>query len=711
MEFLKPALIFTALACAALSGSFLYVWLAYTRRRHALLWGLSWLVAVPHLACTWILVDSPALRAVQIADQVLLVANAFLMVCGCLDFVYRRIPVGRVLLVALPFLGWGILAPLLSAGFADTSIPNALLLGGSYLFTAFGFLHLRRARRTRGALVIAVLFILAGLHEFDYPLFGNVAWAAPVGYTLASVLATLIALSLLILILEESRADVEEERARLRGILDALPVGVFMFGRDGKVALDNRAARTLLGDAASGAPANMAQLATHLLAPTEAHDQEPADVLPMVRSLRTGEVCAPREYVLSIGGAPPRSVLVNAGPVLDAQSRLLGVVAVLQDVEDWKQVERQMIRTQRLQALGTLAAGIAHNFNNSLTLILGHAELARQAGTDTSTHARLDHICQIATDSVGIVGRIQDLARSRPAGASIESIVDLGTLVRDVVELTRPRWRDAAEAEGIQYSVETRLEDHLAISGHPAELREAMVNLVINALDAMPRGGTLHFSAAADQEQAVLRVTDDGEGMPPEVRERIFDPFFSTKGARGTGLGLSLVFGVVERHGGRVSVESRPGTGTTFTLRLPLAPVAEREAMAAPMECRTPRHVLVVEDDPIMRLLTVEMLQVEGHRATPAPSGDAALKMLEETAFDLVFTDLAMPGVTGWDIAEHAARVRPGLPVVLVTGWGQMLSPAECAARGVAGILAKPYTLEEITAAVVRTAMPPAHAA
>ncbi|NOT35637.1 MAG: response regulator [Candidatus Eisenbacteria bacterium] len=681
MDFLKPALIFTALACLVLSGSFLYVWIAYTRRRYALCWGLSWLAAVPHLACSWVLISAPELHVVQALDQVLLVANAALMVCGCLDFVHGRIPTRTVVLVALPFLTWGVLAPLYATEFSRAQLPNAVLLGGSYLFTAMSFLHLRRTRRTRGSLVIAILFALAGLHEFDYPLFGNLAWATAIGYTLASVLATLIALSLLILILEEARADVEEERARLRGILDALPVGVVMFRRDGSAALDNAMSRTMLGNTATATPTTLQDLAGRLLVPAEAMHRRASHDSPMARTFATGEVCVPEEFALCNPDAIPRAVLVNAGPVHDARAQLLGVVTVLQDVEEWKHIERQMVRSQRLQSLGTLAAGVAHNFNNALTLMLGHAQLARHAADLPSMRSRVESISQIASDSVGIVGRIQSLARSRPAGARAESVVELAALVRDVVELTRPRWLEGAKAEGVHYEVRTELVDGVEIRAQAAELRESVLNLVINALDAMPRGGRLTFEVGIDAGHAVLRLTDDGEGMPAEVRERVFDPFFTTKGARGTGLGLSLVFGVVERLGGEIAVESAPGSGTTFTLRFPLAGSGSaHSAMPEVRAASVARHVLVVEDDPVLRNLTVEMLEQQGHRATPAASGQAALRMLEGSDIDLVFTDLSMPGVTGWDVVSHAARVRPGIPVVLVTGWGQLISPTECAA-------------------------------
>jgi CheY-like chemotaxis protein len=200
--------------------------------------------------------------------------------------------------------------------------------------------------------------------------------------------------------------------------------------------------------------------------------------------------------------------------------------------------------------------------------------------------------------------------------------------------------------------------------------------------------------------------------MTGEVSERIFDPFFSTKGPRGTGLGLSLVFGVVERHRGRITVESTPGVGTTFVLSLPLA-IAGNSAPPVPAQVDGPRarNILVVDDEPALRRMTVEMLAQEGHRATPAPSAREALKMLEDPAYDLVVTDLAMPGITGWDIVEHSAKVRPGLPVVLVTGWGQAISPEECAARGAALVLTKPFTLEELNAAVAHFKNPAARAA
>lgn len=713
MEFLKPALLYTALSCGVLAGSFLYVWLAYGRRRYALYWALSWFAAVPHLACTWLMIGSPASAGLQIADQLLLVANSFLMLLGCYDFVYRRAPVKPLVLIALPFIAWGILAPQSSAAFANMQIPNAFLLGGSYLWTAVIFFHLHRTRRQRGTLIVAILFALAGLHEFDYPLFGNVPWAASVGYTIASVLAMTIALSLLILIVEESRADVDQQRARLHGVLEALPVGVVMFDPSGTLAFDNQAARALLGGSAPDEPLTVAGLAARLLPPLEGA-QQPVGEAPMIRSLRSGEACTPEEYSVVDAHAARRAVLINAAPVHDARDRLLGMVTVLQDVDELKHIEREMRRTERLRALGTLAAGVAHDFNNNLMLIQGHAQLALLRGLEGAGRTRVEAISRIATESVGIVSRIQDLARARPVGAVPATAFDLSVLAHDVVELARPRWGEGAEASGIHYVVETRLQKDVVISGQAGDLREAILNLVINALDAMPAGGRLQLTVAAEGEEARLIIQDSGDGMPPDVRERIFDPFFSTKGSRGTGLGLSLVFGVVERHGGRIDVQTAPGAGTTFTLyfaRTKSATPAATAGAETPAIELASRHVLVVDDQKAVLEITVEMIEAQGHRATAAESSEAALRLIEEREFDVVFTDLVMPDVTGWEIVAHAARVRPGLPVYLVTGWGQTLSADECEKRGAAGVIAKPYLLEDLAAAIEKTSPPKSRAA
>ena len=431
--------------------------------------------------------------------------------------------------------------------FLEVTLPNSVLLGLSYLWTSSRFVHLHRERGTRGARIIAILFAAAGIHEFDYPLFGNLPWTAPVGYSIAALLAITVAIFLLIMILEEARSEAESEKARTRAILLNLPVGVLVTAPDGTLSTTNPVSEQYVAFSQETATQTLHQLECDLFKNPDFSEVDSED-LPMEKALRTGATTPAREFTMVNTEGVRRSVLVNSAPVNSEQGHLLGAVAVFQDIEDVKKMQSDMARAQRLEALGTLAAGVAHDFNNALTMILGHTELANDNAEDPRIREQLRIISKVASDSASTVRRIQDVARTR--SIELDVTFDLSEVVREVMDITRPRWRDEAYAKGLNYHVTANLNEDVVITGQPAELREALLNLFFNALDAMPFGGELSLTVSRSGEEALLVVSDNGIGMTPEVRERVFEPYFTTKGQRGTGLGLSVVFGIVQRHEG-----------------------------------------------------------------------------------------------------------------------------------------------------------------
>jgi len=282
-------------------------------------------------------------------------------------------------------------------------------------------------------------------------------------------------------------------------------------------------------------------------------------------------------------------------------------------------------------------------------------------------------------------------------------VVDLSTIVQETVALTQPRWKDQAQLHGATVLVELRLEPSLSVSGMAAELREALTNLVFNAVDAMPVGGTLTLETRAEDQQVVLVVGDTGIGMPEDVRSRCFEPFFTTKGELGSGLGLAMVHGIVERHGGTIAVESTPGAGTRFTLRFPRVnpgPLPAERQTAPP---RPRLRVLVVDDDPRLRGLIEVTLDHLGHRVVTVSDGRAALEELAADPVDVLVTDLAMPGMSGAQLAAAAKRLHPRTGVVLVSGFGALLADAE-RPEGVDVVVAKPVSASVLQSAVLRAA-------
>lgn len=392
----------------------------------------------------------------------------------------------------------------------------------------------------------------------------------------------------------------------------------------------------------------------------------------------------------------------------DANARLSRALAEL------KAAEERDVRQERLRALGTMASGIAHDFNNSLACILGFSELflanpERLADRETALrHIRLIHTA--ARDAGGVVDRLREFYRHRAGGEALAP-VDLDRLVTEAVGLTQPRWQAEQQAKGVTIEVRTRLGGVPAISGDAAELREALTNLLFNAVDAMPDGGRIAVETSTQGREVVLRVSDSGVGMSEAVRSRCFEPFFTTKGARGTGLGLSMVYGVVQRHDGHVDVESAPARGTTFTLRFPVPGATTRPAVAArPAAVATPagRRVLLVDDDDRVRGVIGEYLRLDGHEVREAADGASALRLVETEPFDLVVTDRAMPGMNGDALALHVKAVRPRLPILMLTGFGSMMEAAGECPSGVDLVVSKPVTVEALRTSMARLVARPA---
>jgi signal transduction histidine kinase/CheY-like chemotaxis protein/HAMP domain-containing protein len=373
--------------------------------------------------------------------------------------------------------------------------------------------------------------------------------------------------------------------------------------------------------------------------------------------------------------------------------------------------QEQAVQTAKLGALGQMAGGVAHDFNNLLAAILGRAELLQRRTSDPTVVQGLKIIQGAALDGAETVRRILGFARAK--GEEQVEPVEIAPLLQQVVEIARPRWKDEAQARGALINVTLALQPAPPVRGNAAELREVFLNLLLNAVDAMSSGGTLTLGVralpAADDDGNHLSqgvecfVRDTGVGMSAEVRRRAFDPFFTTKGARGTGLGLSVVYGIVSRHGGRVRIDSRENVGTTVTIQLPVfsgqasPPIPE----PAPVEVESAR-ILVVDDEEVLAQMLADILRIDaGHVVEVMTDARAALDRVLADPPDLLFTDLGMPVLSGWELAAQARALHPDLPVVLVTGWGHQLDPDRVRAAGVVGVVAKPYRIEDIRKAVV----------
>jgi signal transduction histidine kinase len=372
-----------------------------------------------------------------------------------------------------------------------------------------------------------------------------------------------------------------------------------------------------------------------------------------------------------------------------------------------RNTQQQVIQRERLAALGTMAGGIAHDFNNVLSVIMGFTEILLHDAEDGLTKEQatpaLATILTAAEDAGKIVRRLRDFYR--PEKAEEERLpIDLNQLIEQAVELTRPRWQTQAGSSGRKITFRTELGSIPTIMGEPAELREMLTNLIFNAVDALPQGGAITIATSAEGETVALRLSDTGTGMTEDVRLRCLEPFFSTKGESGTGLGLAMVFGTVQRHTGTIEIESQPGEGTTFIVRFPPAepgiPAFEDTAPAS----SAPMRILVVDDEPILCQLVCEHLQNDGHTAEVAFNGSDALRKFRTAPFDLVITDHVMSETTGELLALELKKMTPDLPVILLTGYAGAGTDGMEQPAGIDLVIARPLSRTALRHALAKVA-------
>ena len=379
---------------------------------------------------------------------------------------------------------------------------------------------------------------------------------------------------------------------------------------------------------------------------------------------------------------------------------------ILREPASWA---AEQTRRRRMEMLGRMAMGVAHDFNNLLTAVLGHAELLRSdfagLGAGPVPRSHLGSLERAANDGAALVRKIQQYIRNEKK-EHVEP-VELHKIAEEVITLTRPYWHNEPRRRGIAIELEEDLRPVPPIPGAPTELREVLVNLVLNAVQAMPAGGTLAIRTdRRDGSAASVEVADTGVGMSETVRRRIFEPLFTTKGSSGSGMGLTMSQGIVQEHNGQIEVESAPGRGTVFRLVFPFeaehaAPVAVA-ASAAPGRGGQAAglRILVVDDEPMVRTVTTKLLRLRGHTVTDVDGGPAALDALDAggdgAPFDLVVTDLSMPEMSGRELAAAIHERHPGFPVVLLTGdTDAVLDGAK-----VAAVVKKPFQLDALDATV-----------
>jgi len=374
---------------------------------------------------------------------------------------------------------------------------------------------------------------------------------------------------------------------------------------------------------------------------------------------------------------------------------ITGVMVFMSDITERKLTQERAARSDKLRALGELAAGVAHNLNNSLTVIQGRAQLLLMRSTaDEGSKKSLEVITQAVSDCSQTLRRLLDF--SRRESSKQPAPLDLSEVISSSVEIARPKWQAApAERTG---SIEVRVDAPAPVLtlGDSAELREVALNLIFNAVDAMPEGGTIEAGTCVEGKTARFWISDTGAGMPAEVMARIFEPFYTTKGERGTGLGLSASHGIIENHGGDINVTSETGKGTRFEIVLPLHESRSPLVAVTQTNGTKPARVLVVEDEEKVRVLLNDAFRAEGHDVVEAATGVEAIKHLDNREFDLMVCDLGLPELSGLHVARWVKEFRPEMPVIIATGYAEMIAEEDYQLARIDDVIRKPYALADV---------------
>jgi signal transduction histidine kinase/CheY-like chemotaxis protein len=385
--------------------------------------------------------------------------------------------------------------------------------------------------------------------------------------------------------------------------------------------------------------------------------------------------------------------------------------------DELRRTQQVVVQQERLRALGQMASGVAHDVNNALSPIVAYSELLLTTVPDLSENARhyLETINKSGDDIAHIVARMREFYRRRSDSEPLTK-VNLNLIIEEAIELTRPRWRDVSQREGISIHIEHEFESDLPLLlSDPTELREALFNLIFNAVDALPQGGTINLVTRSvirpargenlpPERQIQVEVRDNGVGMDEKTRQHCLEPFFSTKATRGgTGLGLAMVYGMMQRHEGTIEIDSAPGRGTSVRLSFPIrektSPAAESPALQVNQK-RSLRILCIDDESQIQELLKNCLTSLE-HRVTTASSGKQGVEMFraairKKQPYETVITDLGMPDIDGHQVARTIKAESPGTPVIMMTGWGSVMKDDGEIVSGVDAVVGKPPRIVEL---------------
>ncbi len=490
------------------------------------------------------------------------------------------------------------------------------------------------------------------------------------------------------------RDEIKQSEEKYRTVVESALDGVCALGRDYRLKFVNQRFAEILGFTREEL-SNMD--ARELL------DEEGRKVVADREEKRQKGITLPPSFESTIfgKGGRMRNVEISARTIKDSKGDV-STIAIVKDVTEKKKMEEELFRTEKLSAIAEMASGVAHDFNNALAAILGNTQLLLYTASDEETRETLRTIAKVAQDSAHTVRRLQDFTRKRRPQQL--SSVDVNSIIKDSIEITKPKWKDEAQRRGVPIEIVSTLEEIPPVSGNDSELRGVLTNMILNAVEAMPEGGKIEISTSKKRGGVIVQISDTGTGIAEEAKKKIFEPFYTTKPFTNTGLGLSMSYGIVKRFGGEIEVVSEPGYGTTFTITLPVGE-AEKEEVASPQAIKKGRQarILVIDDEEVVRSVLSRTLANVNHQVTLAADGEKGVQLFREGKYDMVLTDLGMPGMSGWEVCRMIKKISPQTPVGMITGWGAEMSQSKMAEYGLDFLVSKPFDLNRLLNVVAET--------
>jgi PAS domain S-box-containing protein len=692
----------------------LFTYMNYSARcTHLSLWTVAWMFYSVYLAASIGLEESPDTPFLLMTSRACIGISAVFMFWGSFQLSGVKRDQTELTLATVLIIIWSYFAAYRVPDGLWLTLPVFLLLAGAGVYT--GVLYIRARRRSRGSIILGVGFLLWGLHLIGFPLASGSQVLMAAAYLTSAILALLIVVGMVV----EDNVNLSEHD--YHALFDSSGDAIFLLHSQTLGVLQaNQAALRLSGRNANEligrpfielCPGLLPALARVDGVGAEAAVNEAGRELQLLRPDGGEFLCegnarlvhCPKGPVLLLSVHDITARKQTEQSLRDSTRQLGSTVAEL------RETQKQIVQQERLRALAQMASGVAHDFNNVLAKILGFNELLLAWPENLNDKDKVKKYIQMtsaaAQEAVNIVNRLREFYRHRKE-SDVYQAVDVNETVTQAVVLTQPKWKDQMMASGATVVVETDLKDVPPIRGSESDIRESLINLLFNAVDAMPQGGTITVTTGTEDKSVVIQVRDTGRGMTEEVRQRCFEPFFTTKGERGTGLGLAIVYGIVQRHGGSIDVQSEPGTGTVFVIRLPIPQAESGELVTSSAAPARPLRVLLAEDEPQVRDIEAEYLRGDGHFVETAADGREALERFAQWGYDVVVVDRAMPEMNGDQLTAAIKQKSPQTPVIMVTGFADMPVEGADTAHQPDVILRKPIAQMTLRQAIARVMAP-----